>query len=249
MNKTYITNKVRTQLAASLKSDGFEYIKSRQRIIKKHSMGFDVIYARVIDYNPLFWIESSIGIRINKVEDIVNQFLDERFQNPEFNHLSTTEGTSYAAMTGIDDDVEVNNEDELNNAIQDIIKVMKEKGLHFFEKHRNLENLNLYKKKGILEDTMGGAYVLTNLMQSLTLMKLCNDSDFDKLSIQYKKGLVPWAGEEEASHEVLDNLINYLRELKLPTPKLYQTEEAEFSSLMVAEPETPYKRTPRKNDL
>jgi len=214
MNKTYVTNQVRNQLAAYVNNEGFEYIKSKQVIIRKHNMGFDGIYTRVIDYNPIFKIEPSIDIRINKVEEIVNQFLDERFTNPIFNHLSTTEGTSYAVLSGAKENcIEINNEEALNRAITELTVVIREKGLKFFEENRNIEKVNSFKKNRILDDKMGASRLLTNLMQSLTLMKLCKDSDFEKLSMKYREILIPWGGEEDASYEVLDNLISYLRGL------------------------------------
>ena len=48
-------------------------------------------------------------------------------------------------------------------------------------------------------------------MQSLTLMKLCNDPDFDVLCDKYKELYVPFVGQEITGRKALDNLIEYLK--------------------------------------
>lgn len=215
MTKRYITNEVRTKLTDSFKNEGFEYIKSKERIMRKHTMGFDVIYARVVDYNPIFQIESSIAIRLNAVEEIVNLFLDERFMNPEYKSLTTTLGTS-SYMPLVDDYyryIEIKSEEELNSAINELTTLIKGKGLDFFKENRSIETTSLLKKSQILNDNTGGAYVLTNLMQSLTLLKLCKDPDFEEMCIKYPKFLVPWAGQEESGRKAMNDLIEYLRKL------------------------------------
>lgn len=216
MTKRFIINEVRTKLTEAIKNEGFEYLKSKERIMRKHNMGFDVIYISIIDYNPIFQIESSIAIRLNAVEDIVNIFLDERFMNPEFKHLTTTIGTS-SYMPLVDEYyryIEIKTEEDLNSTINEIINLIKDKGLLFFKNYRNFESTNNLKKSEILTKDNYGAYVLRNLIQSLTLLKLCKDPDFEEMCIKYPKLLVPWAGQEEAGRKAMDDLIEYLRKLK-----------------------------------
>lgn len=215
MTKRYVTNEVRSKLSENLKNNGFKYIKSKERIMREHEAGFDVIYSRIIDYNPVFQIEFSIAIRLDAVENIVNMFLGEEIINPQYKHLTSTIASSYDIMTNSEENyMEVNNEEELEKAIQNLIKLIKDKGLCFFETYRDLNAANILKRTQILEDTSGLSYILENLMQSLTLLKLCNDPDFDKLCDKYRKLYVPWVGQEKAGRKAMDDLIEYLRKLK-----------------------------------
>jgi hypothetical protein len=212
MNKKQVTNLVRQGVSEGLKEYGFKFIKSKERILREHEAGFDVIYARVIDYNPIFQIEFSIAIRLERVEAIVNNFLDEEIQNPTFNSLTTTIASSYDIMTGTKENcIEIKNEMELEDAIKQLINLLKGYGLEFFNRYRSLQETNLLKKKQIRHDESGLSYILTNLMQSLTLMKLCNDPDFNELSEKYKKLYVPWAGQEESGRKALNDLIEHLQ--------------------------------------
>ena len=212
MNKKYVKNRIRTQIAGILKNEGFKYIKSNERIIRKHEYGFDVIYTRVIDYEPIFQIEYSIAIRLNAVEDVVNKFFGEELFNPKNKPLTTTIASSYDLMSGTNlSYIEICTEDELEDAIQDLAELTKSKGYAFFQKYKNYAVTNELKKNQILNDETGLSNILRNLMQSLTLMKLCEDTDFDKLCEKYKELYVPFVGQEITGRKALNNLIEYLK--------------------------------------
>ena len=122
MTKSFIRDKVCSKVAEEFKNEGFKYIKSKEHIIRKHNIGFDVIFIRVIDYNPIFQLESSVAVRINEVENIVNLFYGKGFMNPVFHPLTTTTSTSYRALTGSNKDYfEVSSEMELIDAMDELI--------------------------------------------------------------------------------------------------------------------------------
>jgi len=212
MTKAYVFNQTTKEVTDSLNEQGFQYKKSHGRVIKLLDDGFHVIIINVIDYRPIFQIEIYLGVRLDAVEEIVNRFLQWTFASSKFMKYTETISTSYKALSGAKENyLEVESESQLQDGINEITLLIKEKGLAFFEKYKNLNNVNLYKKESILNDTSGISHILTNLMQSLTLMKLCNNPDFDELSERYKKLYVPWAGHEEAGRKALNDLIEYLR--------------------------------------
>lgn len=211
MNKKQVTNLVRQGISEGLKEDGFKFIKSKERILREHEAGFDVIYARIIDYNSVFQIEFSIAIRLNAVEEIVNKFLNDEIRNPAGNSLTTTIVSSYDIMTNSKENyIEIKNEKELEAAIRSLLVLTKDKGLAFLNKYKNFQVANKYRKDRILNDESQLSHTLISLMQSLTLMKLCNDPDFDKLKEKYKELYVPFAGEEVTGRKALNDLIEYL---------------------------------------
>jgi hypothetical protein len=215
MTKAFVFNQTTKGVTDFLTEQGFQYKKSHGRIIKLLDDGFFGIIINIIDYRPVFQIEMYLGVRLDSIEQIVNHFLEWTFASPKFMKYTETISTSYKALSGAKENyIEVESELQLQEGINELILLIKEKGLAFFEKNRNLNNVNLLKKQSILNDTSGIAHILTNLMQSLTLMKLCSDPDFDELSEKYKKLLVPWAGQEESGRKAINDLIEYLREYK-----------------------------------
>lgn len=214
MTKRYVNKEVKAKIASIFQENGFKYVKAQDNIIRKQDYGFDSIEFRIIDYNPIFQIEFSIAIRLDAIENIVNMFLGEDIINSQYKHLTATVASSYDIMTGSEENyIEVHNEDELEVAIQELAGLIKDKGLEFFKSYSQLSTANILKKTQILEDKSGLSYILRNLMQSLTLLKLCNDPDFDKLCDNYQKLYVPWVGQEESGRKAMDDLIEYLKKL------------------------------------
>lgn len=212
MTKRYVFTETAKRIEESFKTEGFKFIKSNGRILNKYPTGFDVVILKVLDYAPTFQIETFLGIRINQVEEIVNKFQEYSFASPQFMKYTETISTSYMVLSGAKENhIEIETEKELDNAIDELTELIQGKGLAFFEKHRNIETINAIKKEQILKEEHT---VITNLMQSLTLMKLCNDPDFGELCEKYKKIYVPFVGEEESGRKAMDDLIEYLEKLQ-----------------------------------
>lgn len=207
MTKRYVFSKAAMCIEENFKLEGFRFIKSNSRILKKYYGGFNLILLHVLDYSPIFQIELFLSVRIDIVENIVNDFIPNR--NPQFMKYTETIGTSYKELSGAKENlIEISTEKELDNAINEFIKIIRDKGLAFFEKYQNIEMVNAEIKKQILNKEYNYIGII---MQSLSLMKLCNDPDFDVLCDKYKELYVPFVGEEIKGREALDNLIKYLK--------------------------------------
>lgn len=207
MTKKYVFTETAKRIEDRFKTEGFKFVKSNGRILNKYASGFDVIILKVLDYTFDFQIETFLGLRINKVEEVVNKFMPNR--NPKFMKFTETIGASYMVLSGAKENhIEIETEKELDNAINELTELIENKGLAFFERHRNLEVVNAIKKEQILKSKHN---VITNIMQSLTLMKLCNDPDFDELCGKYKEIYVPFVGEEETGIKSINDLIAYLK--------------------------------------
>lgn len=214
ITKRYVFSETAKRIEDSLKTEGFKFLKSNGRILNKYPEGFDVIILSILDYAPVFQIQMSLRVRINQVEEIVNKFQEYSFASPQFMKFTETIGTSYLVLSGAKENhVEVKSEEELDNAINELIKLIQDKGLAFFEKHRDIKTVNAIKKEQILKENNWISHIITNLMQSLTLMKLCNDPDFEELCEKYKELYRPFVGEEITGREAIVNLISYLKNL------------------------------------
>lgn len=214
MTKKYVREKIRIQIADGLEKEGFKYVKSNERIMRQHKSGFDVIYITVIDYYPIFQIEFGISIRLDAVEEIVNQFLDENFINPKGKRYTTTIGASYRMLSNTQHNyIEIKNEDELNEAICQLITLIGTKGLSFLEKYHDINLVNEVNKKQLLIPNNYVCYIPHNIMQSLALLKLCDDPDFDALKLKYKELYMTWEGHNDKGKKAIDDLVTYLENM------------------------------------
>ncbi len=212
MTKRYVYNQITSNLSLTLKINGFKFIKSKERIIRPHTVGFDVIIFHIVDYNPIFEINFFLRTRINEVEDIINQFMID-CMNPDFMPFTETVNISFKKLSNSNEDfISVINTSELDIAIKKIEYLIKTTGITFFEQNTDIQKVNQIKKRQILYEHQGLSlfHNRRTLMQSLTLMKLCNDPDFDKLKDKYKELYVPFVGEEVNGRKALEDLIRYL---------------------------------------
>jgi len=216
MGKRDICNRVLNYLASNLENVGFKFIKKKERILRYHHLGFDVIIFNVVDYNSVFEVDFSLRTRIDDVENIVNQFMLD-CMNPKFMALTETVAISFQELSNSTNEViKVTNEAQLEQASLDILLLIQEKGMRFYEQNRDLKKLNEFLKIQILEKHggIGLHHDRRTLMQSLTAMRLCDDPEFLRLEDKYKELYVPFAGEEEIGRKAIDDLIRFLKALR-----------------------------------
>jgi hypothetical protein len=207
ITKKEVEQKLNETLNSLLLSDGFKLRKSDGFIIRKSQAMIESIFFRVLNYWPLCQEIDYIGfsIRFDRVEEIVNPFLSKyNFLNIAGTKKTSTIGDSIFFNIRIDKD------EDINEFIYLYMNDIKEKILSYFKKNGNINDVNQYKKDRILTDNNGLNYIEHNLLQSITLMKLCNDPDFENLSQRYKELYASWGGQKETGFQAMDDLINYL---------------------------------------
>jgi hypothetical protein len=147
-------------------------------------------------------------IRFDRVEEIVNAFLAKyNFFNIDGTKTTSTVSDLMYYETRID------NDEDINHFIQLHMCNIKMKVMDYFTKYNTMNNANNHLKNQILTDESGLYHIERCLMQSLTLMKLCNDIDFEWLSQKYKEIYVSWGGYEEKGLEAINDLIECLYKL------------------------------------
>ena len=211
METIVTTKEVKQKLTHSMESTlvdcNFKLKKSNGFIIRKSKGKTENVFFRILNYWPLCQEIDYAGfsIRFDAVEEIVNPFLAKYdFFNIECTKTTATIGDSIYYNTRIDkiEDVDKFIHLHLNN--------IKQKVLDYFSQYDSINNANRLKKNQILTDNSGLSYSEHNLMQSLTLMKLCNDSDFGELTQKYKDLYSNWGGYEEKGINAINDLIEYI---------------------------------------
>ncbi len=190
-----------------LAQENFKLRKSNSLIIRKSQSKVESIFFRVLNYWPLCQEIKCVifDIRFDKVEEVVNPFLAKyNFFNMEGAKMTSTIGDFISYNMKIDKYEDVDN---FINVNKDTIKT---KILDYFVRYNTMEDANILMKEQILNNDSGLYYIERTLMQSLTLMKLCNDSDFQDLSQTYMKLYSSWGGFKEKGLMAINDLIEYL---------------------------------------
>ncbi|MFL0097229.1 hypothetical protein V3A08_05455 [Tenacibaculum maritimum] len=163
ITKKQVINKIGQELELGLKIYGFRFLKSKSMLKRKTKQGYDAIILSTYDMYPHSHQELFIqfSFRIDKVEEIVNKFYDERFMNPEFHKSSRTYSLNHESLMN-DYKIEFNSlnnqcdickpekekklvlhsEEDIVKLIPLLINFIKIKGLTFFEVNYNLDYLN-----------------------------------------------------------------------------------------------------------
>ncbi|MDR1198919.1 MAG: hypothetical protein LBK94_07930 [Prevotellaceae bacterium] len=210
ITKKEVKQKLVNQLESILITDNFKLNKSTGFINRKSQGKLESVFFRVLNYWPLCQEIEYVGfsIRFDTVEKIVNTFLSKyNFFNIECTKNTSTIGNSIFFNARID------NIENVDNFIHLHMNDIKQKVFDYFTKYNTIKDANQYKKNQILNDTSslkGLNYHVDNFMQSLTLMKLCNDPDFEDLSQKYKELYTSWGGCEEVGIKAINDLIEYL---------------------------------------
>ena len=234
ITKKTVIETVGKELETKLNSYGFKFVKSKQHLIRKYKGGFDRILLYTITGFPYSHQELGVQfmVRIDKVESIIEKFYNGRFRNMEFAKLFNTDFINYECLkkekdksfysasslkcelcktseTDLDKELFVlhNKEDiqKVSSFLKDFIEL---RGLRFFEQSKDIEYLNEKVKSSITKNVYG--VDLKTIMNSLVLMKLCNDSDFDTLLPKYIEQMHPDNGFERDSYDSLNEIIQYL---------------------------------------
>ena len=187
ITKKAVETKLLTALLEVLPNEEFVLKKKDKRIVRKTKSGFEEFYFRILNYWPYCAeIENvSFSVRFNEVEEITVpiEVKNGIRAGMEFAKTSTTVGNWHEFK------IKLFNEKDIDNFIHTHINKIKEKGLLFFSKHNDIYSTNLYYKNKVLNDK-SDAHIEWNwrwISNSLTLMKLCGDKDFDEMKIKYRQ--------------------------------------------------------------
>jgi hypothetical protein len=207
ITKKEVETKLLTTLLNNVSQEGFVLRKKDNNIICKTNIGFKSLGCSILNYWPYCAEISSIGfeIRINQVEEIVNS-IKARYNLFNIAFAKTTPTILNTIPFNIKVFTEVDIDKFIYNNINDII----EKAFLFFNRYADIAVINVDKKNMIIKNNDTG---INSVARSLTLMKLCDDSDFDIMKIKYRQLLKPVYGQEKNEIAAYDDLVEYLSKM------------------------------------
>lgn len=211
ITKKAVETKLIAALLELLSNEEFILRKKDKGILRKTKMGFDRFGFDVLNYWPYCTeIESvSFSIRFNTIEEITFpiRVRNGLIASMEFAKTSTT------VHGGREFNIKLFNEKDVDNFIHAHINKIKEDGLSFFYKYNDIMSVNVFYKNRVLNGEEGISDTINPIMTSLTLMKLCDDRDFDGMKIKYRQILKSLDGMEKETFAAYDDLVEYLSKL------------------------------------
>lgn len=205
MKKQEIRDYIYAGLKEVLAGAGFKLNKKEGAFTRSIPNGFQRIYVPLYDYNPLFVFSLTIGIRLDAVEDIVNQFSGTVGPGQA---QTTTSLTQLGYFTHENrKEYEVSTKEEIDSALSDLTTLINSKILPFLEQYQDVQSLDdAINKKKLPE--FDSTQPLSHAMQSITLAKLANNPSFSALVTEYKKSLENF---HPADREQFDRLASSLQ--------------------------------------
>jgi len=184
MKKQEIRDFVYAGLKEILGGAGFKLNKKEGAFTRSIPKGFQRIYVPLYDYNPLFVFSLTIGIRLDAVEDIFNQFSGAMGPGQA---QTTTSLTQLGYFTQENPkEYEVSTKEEIDSALSDLTTLINSKILPFLEQYQDVQSLDdaINRKKLPGFDS---THPLSHAMHSIILAKLANNPSFSALVAEYAK--------------------------------------------------------------
>jgi hypothetical protein len=205
MKKQEVRDFIFAGLKEVLAGAGFRLNKREGAFTRSIPNGFQKIYVPLYDFNPVFVFSLTIGIRLDAVEDIFNQFSGAMGPGQA---QTTTSLTRLGYFTDEDPkEYKVSTKEEIDSALADLTPLINSKVLPFLEQYRDVQSLddamNTKKLPGF--DT---TILPSHAMHSIILAKLAGNPSLSALVTEYTKSL---QNAPPADRERFDRLVSSLQ--------------------------------------
>lgn len=142
--KTEVRNTLRDAINPVVAPLGFRYRARDPAFVRKTEEGRQELTIAIRDYNPVFEFSFSLCSRIDAVQAIMNRFTGSppRYHDMTLTSITQLEFLGLHARPGKGVIYSVKSAEELAATISDIIAVIKDRVLPFFNEYRRVEDIN-----------------------------------------------------------------------------------------------------------
>ena len=207
MTKKQVQNLIYSCLTPVLSEEAFRLQKSEGGFVRPIAAGRQYVGVPLWDYNPVFEFSLVMGVRIEKVEDIVN-----RFSGSPAKYQSGTETATFQLdrfMRKETTTFRATSESELQTALSQLLPVIKNQIIPFLDEHQDLlslaEEMNLNE---IRKSVPGAAYA----MGPVTVARLIDSPNFLAIVEGYRQRV---SRLPKTEMEKFEKLVQYLKILEL----------------------------------
>ncbi len=187
---------------------GYKELHQKKQFRQQGSKGFKSFRLSLSEGSEGQLVKIQLGIRLNKVERLVEQFIDGPEELPADNQTVLASVSRFYKVEKTD--YLFTNESRLQHTCQEIAQFMHRKGFHFLEAISKLRNLDalINRKPKRLSPYMNNQ--VHRCFKGIAIASILHRTDFEKLVTVYSNYL----NSQLEPREVADNfsrLVNYLR--------------------------------------
>jgi hypothetical protein len=206
MNKTEVRDLIYRELGPLL--PGFKAKPRAESFERTIPQGKQALMVAIVDYKPEFRFSLVLTIRLEAVQQIVNQFSGSP---PRYHKITTT------TLTQLDwffpgepkpKQYSVTNEQDIVAAVKQLAPILQQKILPFFDCYKDVKTIDEMINR--LDPSPDGTQMPVRAMTALAVAWLAGNPDFDELAAKY---LSQMRGAP-AMAQKFTALIEHLRQLK-----------------------------------
>jgi hypothetical protein len=199
---------------------GFRFKKASEAFVRKIDGGRQELGLPLVDYNPVFHFSFTLCMRLEAVQDITNRFSGSppKYHSTTLTSITQLEFLGLAAGPGNRVDFEVSSEAGLMAVIPDVLAMVRERVLPFFEEYRDIAAVNrglnpegaerVFRIVGFPDRR---AFDATNqpyrAMTGVVAAFVAKDSRLDALISAYRSQISEMPEHDRSKFE---NMVNYL---------------------------------------
>lgn len=206
MNKSEVRKHIVDRLSKELKPAGFKWNAKEEGFLRSSESGLQAIFLPLYDYKPEFIFSFIFGIRIEKVEEVFNQFSGVL---PEYQNFTMTSHTALDYFTGEEQsEYLIADEESLNAALEEFIESFMSQIFGFFEQYADPTELAIGIEGEYENIPFDNSNDLAHAMHTVILAKLYNPKYFEETILDYEKALSDFPQEDLSR---FDKLVRFLR--------------------------------------
>jgi hypothetical protein len=184
-------------------------VKKDEAFVRPIPGGVQKIFISLVDYNPEFRFSLTFATRIDRVEDIVNQFNEAPPAAHKATVTSITQLSYFSPGEPEPKQYAVKTEDDIRKAVDEVGALLRTKALPFMEAHLDIAALDRAMNGG--DNRFDTSDPTNRATRALTVAKLAGNSRFEELEESYRAAIQHFP---EMSRQGLAQVIDYLHTLQ-----------------------------------
>jgi hypothetical protein len=201
---------------------GFRFTKASEAFVRKIEHGRQELGLPLVDHSPIFQFSFTLCIRLEPVQEIINQFSGSppKYHSTTLTSITQLEFLGLLAKPGKGVNFEVSSEAELMAVMPGVLTMLRERALPFFEEYRDIAAVNrglnpegaerVHRIVGFPDRRAFDATIQPyRAMTGVVAAYLANDPRLDALISAYQSQLNEMP---EHNRSKFENLVDFLNE-------------------------------------
>jgi hypothetical protein len=181
VSKMEVKKIIKKELGDFLKKFGYKFESNAQGFIRYFDSGFNKVGVVIVDYRPKFQLSPFFLIRINEVENIIQNFI---FVHDKYREFTWTLNAPIEYFTGVKE-YDIRNQEEMEAFVDQIKNAYSSQIEPFLNMYSSVKNLDtLLNAKFTNVQYMANP---ANHIRPIIIAKITSNENFEKVAAHYLK--------------------------------------------------------------